>query len=151
MDILKATLFAIGATVTVGLSSCGDPGGDDGAANHSADTAASVEQTAGTDVRRPAGTDGPAATPRAAQPSTAAASGAVVDSNLPGDACGATKVVAFVSQKATAEVKRKVAAEVGHSTIRWVGPDTVVTQDYSPQRLNVTLDANDVITGGKCG
>ena len=68
----------------------------------------------------------------------------------PGDTCGASKVAAFVSQKATPAVRARVAAEVGHDRIRWVGPDTVVTMDFRPDRLNVTLDENDVITGGNC-
>jgi len=33
---------------------------------------------------------------------------------------------------------------------RVVGPDTMVTQDFSPDRLNVLVDAQGVITGFAC-
>lgn len=90
------------------------------------------------------------ATPEGAATATAAASRQAVDSNPPGDECGASKVAQFVSQEATPAVRARLASEVGHDRIRWVGPDTFVTMDFRPDRLNVALDANDVITGGKC-
>jgi hypothetical protein len=67
------------------------------------------------------------------------------------DQCGAGKTGHFVGQEATPAVRAEVQAEVGHSSIRWVGPDTMVTEDYSPQRLNMAMDAADVITGASCG
>ena len=67
-----------------------------------------------------------------------------------GDACGAGKVSRYVGQEATPDVRARITADVGHTRIRWVGPDTVVTMDYSPERLNVTMDGNGVITGGNC-
>lgn len=143
MDLLKTTLFAIGATVTVALSSCGDPGNTDPPAAETSLGETAGEQAAGGES---------AATATPAVDATASATTADdVDSNPPGDACGASKVAAFASQKATAEVKARVAAAVGHDSIRWIGPDTAVTLDYSPGRLNVVIDDNDVITGGKCG
>ena len=91
-----------------------------------------------------------AGTAEQAATAKAAASRQAVDSNPPGDECGASKVAQFVSQEATPAVRARLTAEVGHNRIRWVGPDTVVTMDFRPDRLNVALDANDVITGGKC-
>jgi len=67
------------------------------------------------------------------------------------DECSAGKTARFVGQEATPAVRAEVQAEVGHSSIRWVGPDTMVTEDYSPQRLNMAMDAADVITGASCG
>lgn len=67
------------------------------------------------------------------------------------DQCGASKLTRFVGQEATPAVRAEVQAEVGHASIRWVGPDTMVTEDYSPQRLNVAMDAAEVITGASCG
>lgn len=34
---------------------------------------------------------------------------------------------------------------------RVIGPDTLVTQDYRPNRLNAATDANGVVTGLTCG
>lgn len=66
------------------------------------------------------------------------------------DECGASRVARFVGQEATPEVRAEVQAEVGHGRIRWVGPDTVVTMDFRPDRLNMALDREDVITGASC-
>lgn len=143
MDLLRTTLFAIGATVTVALSSCGDPGNTDPSAGETSQQATAGEQAARGDSTA-------AATP-AADATATGATARDVSSNPPGDECGASKVAAFASQKATAEVKARLAAAVGHDSIRWIGPDTAVTLDYSPGRLNVVIDANEVITGGKCG
>ncbi|SDC75449.1 I78 family peptidase inhibitor [Ruegeria marina] len=35
--------------------------------------------------------------------------------------------------------------------VRVIGPDTVVTQDYRPDRLNVTTDEAGTVTGFACG
>ncbi len=34
---------------------------------------------------------------------------------------------------------------------RVIGPDTLVTQDYRPNRLNVTTDAAGIVTAVTCG
>ncbi len=72
------------------------------------------------------------------------------DDSGDGDRCGAGEVAKYVGQEAMPDVRARITADVGHTRIRWVGPDTVVTMDYSPERLNVTLDADDVITGANC-
>ena len=41
---------------------------------------------------------------------------------------------------------------LGHNRIRWLGPDDAMTMDFSPERLNVMLDAQKrTITGVRCG
>lgn len=35
--------------------------------------------------------------------------------------------------------------------VRHIGPNTQVTMDYRPDRLNIDIDANGVITGFRCG
>lgn len=37
------------------------------------------------------------------------------------------------------------------STIRAIRPDTVVTRDYRPDRLNIALDSADIVTKVYCG
>lgn len=144
MDLLRTTLFAIGATVTVALSSCGDPGNEDTAADGAAETATPAGEAEPAGAQADAGATPTDETAAAAAPGDAAGA-------ADGDACGASEVAPFVSRKATADVKASVAAEVGHSRIRWIGPDTVVTMDFNPERLNVMLDADEIITGARCG
>ena len=129
------------AAISLGLAACGETADDSGAnGEDSAMTTPAEENGAATG-------DGAARTAGAAGARVEADD---VDSLPEGDQCGASKVAAFVSQNATSEVRARVAAEVGHDRIRWVGPDTVVTMDFRPDRLNVMLDENGVITGAKC-
>ena len=65
--------------------------------------------------------------------------------------CGADKAARFVGKIATPDVRAQTIEAVGHNRIRWIGPDTVVTMDFSESRLNMSLDADNRITGAKCG
>ena len=143
-------------TFALALAACGAPGdSESGSAGDASGSETVDSEPTGTAPGGDAAEQGPD-TPvsNAGQPEAGATSAATtrraVDSNPPGDECGASKVAQFVSQKATSAVRARLAAEVGHDRIRWVGPDTVVTMDFRPDRLNVALDENDVITGGKC-
>lgn len=142
---MRTLFLTLAATSSLALAACADSTPDDAAATYPAGDATASDSTM-TAAPEPSAS-APATT--GAPPSAKTAS-ADVDSNPPGDACGASKVAPFVSQRATTAVRAEVAKEVGHDRIRWVGPDTVVTMDYRADRLNVTLDANDIITGGNC-
>ena len=74
-----------------------------------------------------------------------------IPANAPPSACGADKAARFVGKNATPENRAQLIEAVGHNRIRWIGPDTVVTMDFSENRLNVMLDAADRITETKCG
>ena len=65
--------------------------------------------------------------------------------------CAADKAARFVGKSATPDVRAQVIEAAGHNRIRWVGPDTVVTMDFSESRLNMALAAANKITGAKCG
>ena len=68
------------------------------------------------------------------------------------DTCGADKVAPFVGRQDRPTTRADLARAVGHENIRWIGPDDVVTMDYSGERLNVLLDkAKRLITGARCG
>lgn len=69
----------------------------------------------------------------------------------PPSACGAGKASKFVGKTATPDVRAQVIEAVGHNRIRWIGPDTVVTMDFSESRLNADLTAASRITGFRCG
>ena len=74
-----------------------------------------------------------------------------IPANAPPSACGADKAAKFVGKTATPDVRAQTIEAVGHNRIRWIGPDTVVTMDFSESRLNMSLDADNRITGAKCG
>ena len=38
----------------------------------------------------------------------------------------------------------------GDSHVRVLGPNSAMTMDYRPDRLNVNVDAGNVITGFRC-
>lgn len=58
------------------------------------------------------------------------------------DACGAGAYQANVGANVS-EMDVQPGARV-------VGPDTMVTEDFVPDRLNILVDANGVITGFAC-
>ncbi len=67
-------------------------------------------------------------------------------------ACNPAKVQPWIGKKATPAVRAEVAAATGAKTIRWLYPDSVVTQDYREDRLNVRMDkGTDVIRSASCG
>lgn len=144
MNTIRMTLVSASAAVTLILGACGDTYESEPAAydeDSAMDTPAydDTDPAAGDSTGTPDGT----ATPPAGDDGNG-------DPAPDGDRCGAGKVAKYVGDEATPDVRARITADVGHTRIRWVGPDTVVTMDYSPERLNVTLDANDVITGANC-
>ena len=74
-----------------------------------------------------------------------------IPAGAPPSACGADKAAKFVGKNATPDVRAQVIEAVGHNRIRWLGPDTVVTMDFSEARLNADLNASNRITGFRCG
>ena len=61
------------------------------------------------------------------------------------DACGATEL-AFVVGMAATDVDFGT-----RSAVRIIAPDTAVTMDHSPERLNVNTDKSGKITSLNCG
>ncbi|MGQ0533803.1 MAG: I78 family peptidase inhibitor [Caulobacteraceae bacterium] len=76
-------------------------------------------------------------TPATTMPQTAAEATAQ-------DTCGASQYRAMIGSNLAA------VTFPADSGIRIIQPDTPVTQDFSPQRLNVIVDANGVITSLEC-
>lgn len=73
--------------------------------------------------------------PQATTPPTA-------DAATAQDACGAAAHAAMVGTN--------IAAATFPEGVRVVGPDTIVTEDFRLERLNVLVDAQGVITGFRC-
>lgn len=68
------------------------------------------------------------------------------DPNAPGaDACGAAQYAAFVGKAIT---EQGVPPE--GPNVRYIRPDTQVTMDFRPDRLNVDIDGANIITGFRC-
>ena len=62
------------------------------------------------------------------------------------NACGADQLQDLVGQPAT----RLQTIRFGVTT-RIIRPDTAVTEDYSTGRLNIYIDADEMITSVNCG
>lgn len=64
----------------------------------------------------------------------------------PEDACNVAQYASLVGRPATdADVPAASPA------VRHIRPDTQVTMDYRPDRLNIDINADGVITGFRCG
>ena len=130
------------------LAACGDSVRDDveataEATGATATTNATVEPVPTATVTTTA-TPGATSTPMSDTSTPTPANG-------PPSACGADKAAKFVGKTATPDVRAQVIEAVGHNRIRWIGPDTVVTMDFSESRLNADLNAANRITGFRCG
>ena len=62
------------------------------------------------------------------------------------DACGASALQDLVNQPADRLASMRFVA-----TMRVVRPNSAVTMDYSPERINIAVDSRGVITGVTCG
>lgn len=71
--------------------------------------------------------------------------------NAPRGDCGASQVESYVGKSASGAVRTEISAKSGAATVRWIGPDTAVTEDYNPARLNVRMGTDAIITGVDCG
>lgn len=65
--------------------------------------------------------------------------------------CDDSKGQTAVGQTATQSMVDKVIADTGSRTARVIKPGQAVTMDYSDERVNIHVDAKNVITSVKCG
>lgn len=65
--------------------------------------------------------------------------------------CDATRAQSFVGQAATSELVERARASAGASTARTLKPDQVVTLEYLHDRLNLRVDAGNVVASIDCG
>jgi hypothetical protein len=85
--------------------------------------------------------DAVASTPAAPEPAPP-----VIDpTNPPPDACGSAQYAGLIGKPIT---EPGVPAE--GPQVRYIRPNSQVTMDFSPTRLNIDIDANEVITGFRC-
>ncbi|QGN53370.1 I78 family peptidase inhibitor [Novosphingobium sp. Gsoil 351] len=138
--------------VPLALAACGQSATPDAAAT--AEPTGVIATTNATVEPVPSATataSGPTAAAPGASKTAMDATSTPIPANASPSACGADKAAKFVGKVATPDVRAQTIETVGHNRIRWIGPDTAVTMDFSEGRLNMALDANNRITGAKCG
>lgn len=64
--------------------------------------------------------------------------------------CGADQLGAYIGSKATDDVIAAIRTWRGEHPIRVLKPDSMVTMDYRPDRLNIDVDGNGTIKGFRC-
>ncbi len=65
--------------------------------------------------------------------------------------CDAALVQDFVGQSVNAEIGAAIMAQSGARSLRWGPPDSAMTMDYRPDRVNVFYDDERVIERITCG
>lgn len=65
--------------------------------------------------------------------------------------CDAGRVQGLVGQVATQKLAAEAVRAAGARTMRWIEPGHAYTMDYRTDRLNLHLDARNVITKVDCG
>jgi streptogramin lyase len=65
--------------------------------------------------------------------------------------CHAQAAAALVGRAATAALGAEALRLTGARRLRWIRPGDMVTMDYSPERLNLHLDARGRVERLACG
>lgn len=65
--------------------------------------------------------------------------------------CNADAARSAVGQVASAEVAEKARMAAGAQIARTLKPGQMVTMEYHASRLNIDVDANNVVTNVRCG
>lgn len=74
-----------------------------------------------------------------------------VITQLPDDSCGIARVERHIGAHLTDALRAEIRADRDERGVRFIAPGSAVTQDYRPDRLNVTLDAQGRIARLGCG
>jgi hypothetical protein len=67
------------------------------------------------------------------------------------DTCGARRVQDRIGEELDVDLFREIEIAVPKHHVRVIKPDTPVTMDYLPDRTNVKIDKDNVITEISCG
>ena len=67
-----------------------------------------------------------------------------------GGTCDPANIQQFVGQEATADLQARMKQVSGASLVRIVPPGTVITMEYSPERLTVYTDAGNRVEKIAC-
>lgn len=69
----------------------------------------------------------------------------------PQSACNAEAARIVIGQLATAEVVEQARVAAGAQVVRTLVPGQIVTMEYLAGRLNIDVDAGNVVTNVRCG
>ena len=73
-------------------------------------------------------------------------------STPPGSAtCNAPKAQFAVGQPASTNLLERARKAAEAASARFLRPNQPITMEYSPSRLNLSLDSRDVVLGANCG
>lgn len=70
---------------------------------------------------------------------------------VPGVECNAGAVNDLVGKTRSAEVEAEALRLSGAKTVRWLMPDSMMTQDFRVDRLNLHLGTDGKIGSARCG
>ncbi|HET6943517.1 MAG TPA: I78 family peptidase inhibitor [Sphingomicrobium sp.] len=70
---------------------------------------------------------------------------------LPAGSCHDDTLTTFVGQDATPEIGGTLMRQSGARVLRWVPKGSMITMEFSADRLTVYLDANNKIEKLSCG
>ena len=69
----------------------------------------------------------------------------------PAGTCHNEVLSRFTGQPASQALGERILRESGARTIRWVPKGSVVTMEFSPERVTVLLDGNNNVERASCG
>lgn len=69
----------------------------------------------------------------------------------PQGGCDAALVQSFVGAAVSADTGAQIIAQSGAARLRWLAPDSAMTMDYRPDRVNVFFDSSRMIERITCG
>jgi Peptidase inhibitor I78 family len=65
--------------------------------------------------------------------------------------CSAAAAQSLIGQPGTSETAQQALKVTKSKSVRWLRPGMAVTMDYRSDRLNITLDDQNLITRINCG
>ena len=68
-----------------------------------------------------------------------------------GHVCNAARAGKLVGRKRSPSAEAEALRLSGAASVRWIPPNTMVTMDYRPDRLNLRLDRKGRIVSASCG
>lgn len=66
------------------------------------------------------------------------------------NSCGAEKLAAWLGKVDNSDARSAIARQSGATAIRWLLPNSPVTMDYRPDRLNAHIDAKGIYARFDC-
>ena len=71
--------------------------------------------------------------------------------STPGGACRSDELAQFVGEASSQELGARILKASGARIIRWVPKGSMVTMEFSPERVTVYLDGSNRVERANCG